>query len=103
MRTITITWDLPTTREGGKQPLPASEIANTEVLLSADAGKTFTSLARVAANGTQTISKDIADGNYTLRFIVTDTGGKVGKPMDAVAAVVSAAPGQVMNITVTVS
>jgi hypothetical protein len=105
-RTITVTWDLPLVREDNK-PLPKAEIANTEVLLASAAANgtvgAFASLAKIAPDATQTIERDVPDGNYRIRFIVTDIFGKVGKPVDANATVVSAPPGVVTNIKVTVA
>jgi hypothetical protein len=105
MKTIVVLWDVPVTREDGRA-LPRDEIADTEVLLAPVAadGSTgsFVSLAKIKPDGEQTIKRDVPDGNYKLRFIVTDTYGQKGKAQDAAATVTSAPPGQVLNIKVTV-
>jgi hypothetical protein len=105
MKTILVSWDVPVTREDGKA-LPKDEIADTEVLLAPvlvdGATGSFVSLAKIKPDGEQTIKRDVPDGNYKLRFIVTDIYGQKGKPLDASATVKSAPPGQVLNIKVTV-
>lgn len=102
MRTVTVAWDVSPTNDEGK-PLPIAELAYTEVLLSSDAGKTFTSLAKVKPNDTQTITKDMPDGSYVFRLVETNIYGRSGKPLDGTAVVQSAAPGQVINLKITVS
>jgi len=106
MKTINITWDVPVTREDGKA-LPKAEIADTEVSLAPVAADgtvgSFTSLAKVKPDATQTVNKDVPDGDYKIRFVVTDIYGQKGKPLDASATVKSAPPGQVLNIKVTVA
>lgn len=105
MRTVNVSWDVPAVREDGKA-LPITEILDTEVLIAAVADNgtvgNFTSLAKVKPDATQTVTHPVPDGNYKLRFIVTDTFGKKGKPLDASVTVVSAPPGQVTNVKVTI-
>lgn len=105
MKTILVTWDVPITREDGKA-LPKAEIADTEVQLAPVATDgtvgVFVSLAKVKPDTEQTVQRDVPDGNYKLRFIVTDTYGQKGKALEASAIVKSAPPGQVLNIKVTV-
>ena len=64
---------------------------------------TFASLGKLKPNETQTVNRDMPDGTYRLRFIVTDVFGKKGKAIDATAQVVSTPPGVVTNIKVTVT
>lgn len=102
-KTVTVTWVEPTTREGGAA-LPVSEILNTEILIAPTSAGPFVSLAKVAPNVTQTITKDVADGNWVLRFVVTDTLNQKGKAVDQAVVVKSnPPPGVVTNITVTMA
>lgn len=106
MKTINITWDVPITREDGKA-LPKAEIADTEVSLAPVAADgtvgAFSSLAKLKPDVTQTVNRDVPDGNYKIRFVVTDIYGQKGKPLDAAATVKSAPPGQVLNVAVTIT
>lgn len=101
-RTITVSWAEPTTREGGS-PLTPAEILNTEVLIAPTVAGPFVSLAKVAPNATQTITKDVVDGTWVLRFIVTDTLNQKGKNVDQTIVVKSNPPGVVTSIVVTMA
>ena len=105
MKVISVLWDVPATREDGKA-LPKAEIQDTEVSIAPVAADgtvgAYTSLAKVKPDATQTVTKDVPDGSYRLKFVVTDIYGQKGKPVEASAVVKSAPPGTVLNIKVTV-
>lgn len=105
MRTITVTWDVPVAREDDKV-LPKSEIDFTEIFLATVVGTTvgpFASLAKVKPDATQTIDKDMPDGTYRIRAIVTDTFGHPSAVREATVILTSAPPKPVSNLQVAVS
>jgi len=100
MRDATINWVLPTERESGR-PLPLSEIAGTQVSLSADGGANWTQIDTVPAADPQTVSvQDLDNGDWIVRFEVADTDGRIGAPYDHAFVSDDTAPGQVTNVEV---
>lgn len=81
MQTVTFSWNEPTTRTDGKA-LAKTEIKNTEVLIAVAGTSTFVSLATVLPGTTAVANKDLADGNYIARMIVTDTLSNKSDPVD---------------------
>ena len=101
MKTVSISWVEPTTREDNT-PLPVAEIAYTEVSLIS--GTTVTVLAQVKPNLAQTINKSLADGTYSVRHVVVDINGLRGKILDTGFVVKTVAnPGGVTGVKVTVT
>lgn len=83
--------------------MPVSEIAYTDVTLSTDGGKTFTSLGQVKPDATQLVKRAPSpDGNYIFRLIVIGVNGKKGDPYDVTQTVDTPAPGQVTGVKVSV-
>jgi hypothetical protein len=79
MQSMTVTWTLPTKWTDGTT-LPVSQIASSEVSISADNGATWSLLGNVAPNTTQTLQKDLADGAYKIRVLEISTAGVRGLP-----------------------
>ena len=83
--------------------MPASEIAYTEVALSTDGGKTFTTPVQVKPDATQIWKRSPApDAAYVFRLVVVGVNGKKGDPFDVTQTVDTPAPGQVTDVKVTV-
>lgn len=77
---MTVTWTLPTKYVDGTS-LPASEIASSEVAISADNGSTWNVIANVLPNATQTLTRpDLADGDYKIRVLEISVKGVRGVP-----------------------
>lgn len=103
MKEIALEWAVPAVRDDGSS-MPATEIAYTEVSLSTDAGKNFTSLAKVKPDETQVIKRSPAlDGAYLFRLVVFGTNGKKGKPIDCNVPVDTPAPGVVTAVKASVT
>jgi predicted phage tail protein len=100
-RSMTIAWALPTKRSDGTA-LPANEVKESEVALSADNGATWSVLGTVPNNTTQTFNKDLAPGAYKARVVVIDTLGQRGVPAISDAVVLPAPPAAPV-VTVTVA
>lgn len=104
MKTISVSWSLPTTRVDGF-PLAADEIAHTRVELSAD-GVNFVELGTVPAPGHEFSQPEVEPGSYLVRLTVVDkqTPPKASPGVTASAEVPSdAAPSDVADIVVTVA
>ncbi len=99
VRTLTVTWDLPTTRTSGN-PLDPSEISGVDVSFSAD-GTNFTGLG-LNTGGSVTIP-DLIDGDWVVRLTVVDTEGRRSADVDVPVLIDTSAPGTVTNVNVTLS
>ena len=77
MNNIQVVWILPTVRtEGG--PLPVSEIANTEIEMSADAGATWTNVGFFTPDILSVPINDLPPSDqYQVRGRVKDITGQV--------------------------
>jgi hypothetical protein len=96
MKEIDVSWDLPSTSQ-------ASDIAYTDVGLSTDGGKTFSSIAQIKPDATQIVKRAPApDGNYVFRLTVVGVNGKKSPGKDQPVVVDTPAPGDVQNVKVTV-
>lgn len=71
MSNVRVTWTLPTKRVNGKA-LPASEIAQSIVSLSADGGAHFGELTRIDAPGHSFLQTELEPGTYVFRVVVVD-------------------------------
>ena len=101
MRTFTITWDMPTTRESGL-PLLGTDILHTEVSLSADQGASFGLLSNVVLPTREIVIPDLEVGTWIVRFVVVDTLNRRSQNADFELIVVDETPpGIVQNVSVT--
>jgi hypothetical protein len=103
-KSVVLTWELPLFREEGA-PLPVSEIAHTDIELSLDGGANYVPLNTVLPGDPQTqAGGDLSYGTYWFRFVVEDIAGLRGLPLDFPVDVPDeSAPGQVVNVQVTLS
>lgn len=101
-KNVTVAWVLPLTRQGGG-PLPLSEIAHTQVELSADGGDNFGLLVQVPPNGIQqAFVPDLEIGQWIFRITVVDTDGRSGTPyLEDVTVADDTPPNGVTDVTVT--
>lgn len=72
MTTVVIPFTPPTTRTDGT-PLPAEQIKQIDLELSADNGQTWTSVGHRAGTDTSITLQDLDVGQYLVRDFVTDT------------------------------
>lgn len=100
MKTVQITWDLPTTRESGN-PLDVLEIAGVDISLSADLGANFVLLGTVLPPDVQErIIPDLVDGDYIIRLVVRTVGGEESSGVDVDVLIDTSAPLNVANVVV---
>ena len=90
-QSMTVTWTLPT-RRSDNSTLAVSDVASSEVSISADVGVTYSVLANVLPGATQSFQRDLADGNYKIRIITVDTQGRRGVPAIGDAVIRTIAP-----------
>lgn len=104
MKTVTLTWDLPTTREQGGVLDPA-DINNIEVEASADGGTNWVLAGSVAPTDTQTFTmSDLDIGTWMFRVTVIDGAGQRSAPAETSVSVVDdSPPSSVTNLNATVS
>jgi hypothetical protein len=83
MKTVKLSWALPTTRVQGESLVPA-ELSHTEILLSADGGANFSVLANVPAPIVDLIQPNLEPGSYVFRLVAVDksTPPKRSAPVD---------------------
>jgi hypothetical protein len=81
MKTINLTWILPTTRVDGS-PLPATGIAHSVLFMSADGGVNWSEMDMFAAPETAAVVPDLIDGDYHFRLVIVDTQGKSSGPIE---------------------
>lgn len=107
MRTATVNWLLPSTRDLGGD-LSEQEIAGVEVELALEGTNPVQVAATVAppisgGSLSHTIS-DLDFANWYFRLTVLGTDGQRGNPVDAPFAIVDTSPpGTVTNVTVDLS
>ena len=104
-KTVELKWTDPSSRVDGS-PLPAGQISEVAVSMSADAGANYVELGRVGA-GVQTFTQtDLPDGTYQFQVVVFDKQNpqKVSAPatVSVVVVTVLAEPAPVVNLTATV-
>ena len=81
MKTATITWSLPTTRESGLL-LNVADIASVGLSLSADGGLNFSPLGEVLSTAVQEfVVADLAIGDWQVQLVVLDTSGRTSVPV----------------------
>jgi len=107
-KNVTITWDLPTTREDGS-PLPVEDIANVVVSLKVDnLAAPWTMMGTVEpTNPDGTLipqgftAGDVDIGDWLYRLVVNDIQGQPSPPVDTAFSVASdAGPSIVMNVAI---
>ena len=84
------TWSQPTEREGNVPFDAATELANSEIRVSADAGATWSGAVTVPPTETTFIVDNIAVGNYDFELVHIDTDGRRSVPLIASAGVLGA-------------
>jgi hypothetical protein len=102
-KNVTITWDLPTQREGGGDLQP-EELDYVQVNMSADMGANYTELARVPAADPQSVFiPDLEIGSWQFQFRVMDRLGQFDRTphIEAVVVIDDSPPNSVSNVTVT--
>lgn len=102
-KNVTITWDLPTQREGGSVLTPI-EIDFVQVNMSADGGATPTELARLSpADPQQVFIPDLEIGSWWFQIRVMDTLGQFDRTPHIETVVVEddSPPESVTNVQVT--
>lgn len=102
MGKATLSWTLPTEREDGVA-LPASEIAQTDISMSADGGANFSSTAPVLPTDPQTFVVDnLTAGTYLFRATVIDTLGQPSVDAEATGSIL-APPAAIADLSVTIT
>lgn len=102
MATATATWSEPTQREDGEPFDPATELRESELLMSADGGTTWTDPATVPQGTTSFRVENLAPGTYTFRHVFIDTDGRrSGEATDT--GKVTAPPAAAADFTVTIT
>ena len=103
-KNITITWDLPTTRQSGG-PLSPQDIDHIQVELSADGGANYGEIARLAPTDEQKVFvPDSEPGIWHFRISVVDITGGRGVHIEQVEVPVpvdNTPPNPVSNVNVT--
>lgn len=104
MKNVTVTWDLPTTRESGL-PLNADDIQFVEVLLSADLGANFVVVDQILPSTTQEVFLPDQDvGDWIIRLIVVDSADRRSNTVDVPYNIADVTPpGIVLNVGITLS
>jgi len=104
MKTVNLSWDMPTTRESGL-PLALPDILHTEISMSADLGANFTLIGTVLSSDASVfVQPDLVVGDYIFRLIVADVDNRLSIPVDVPVNVADETPpGAVSNILVTFS
>lgn len=104
MKSVTLTWDLPTTREQGG-PLPPTEIDKVQVQASADGGTNWVNAGDVLPTDPQTFTmSDLDIGTWMFRVIVIDTNAVPSQPADITVNVADdSPPNPVNNLSASVS
>ena len=99
-KNVTVTWDLPTTRES-TLPLPLAEIDAVEIGMGVT-NTNFTNIDRVlSADAQSSYIPDVATGDWFLQLIVFDTDGRPSAPVVFPFNVPDETPpGMVGNVTV---
>jgi hypothetical protein len=100
-KTVTVTWELPTTRESG-QPLDIADIQHTKVEITAD-GVSFTPLGFVPPTDIQELTAaDVDIGDWSFRLTVMDTANRESNPFDAPFTIADETPpSAVFNVNIT--
>ena len=102
MASATLSWTLPTTREGGAA-LDITEIQHTLISMSVDGGATFGPEAAVLPTDPQTFLVDnLVVGDYVFRAVVEDTAGRRSVPADQTGSVL-AAPSAIADLAVVIT
>jgi hypothetical protein len=101
MKTIVISWILPTTRQQGG-PLAVSDIGGVEIELSADAGVNFTPVGVFTPDILQTQVADLPFGDqYQVRGRVIDQTGQAGNWAVELFSLADDSPPGDLTVTVT--
>lgn len=90
MKTVNLSWKLPTTRVGGA-PLADTDIAYTVVEIAVEGGG-YTELAKVPAPESRLTVPDLEPGTWVFRFTVVDKQAKPKTSAQVVYAVVVPVP-----------
>lgn len=83
-------WSQPVEREGNVPFDAATELAGSEIRVSADGGTTWSPPAPVAPTATQFIVDNLAIGSYEFELVHIDTGGRRSDPIFATGGVLGA-------------
>lgn len=104
MKTMTVTWALPVTRESGGPLLPA-DIQHTRVEMRVVGAPTFTVMGSVLPGDVQTFTiTDVDVGDWELRLVVVDTAGRESAPVDTPFNVPDeSAPSGVTDVVITLA
>ena len=94
-------WSLPTTRDGGAAFDPATELANSEIRMSADDGVNWTDPALLAPADTQFVVENLAPGTYLFQLVFIDIDGRRSDAAEATGALVGA-PSAATDFSVTI-
>ena len=83
-------WSQPTQREGGVAFDAATELASSEIRVSADGGDTWSPPAPVPPDQTEFIVDNIAPGSYLFELVHIDTEGRKSHPVFAATELLGA-------------
>ena len=101
MGRATLNWTLPIERADGV-PLPASEIAQTDISMSADGGANFSPTSPVLPTDPQTFVVDnLTAGTYLFRATVIDTLGQASGDAEVTGSIL-APPTAITDLSVTI-
>ena len=100
MKSVRISWTLPTTRQQGG-PLPVAQISLVEIELSADGGQNYSPVGQFTPDVLETVVADLpfAD-SYVARGRARDTDGQPGEWQGTPFSVVDTSPPGPLSITV---
>lgn len=104
MKSVTLTWDLPTTREQGGA-LAVTDIERIDVQASADNGTNWVAAGSLAPTDTQTFTmSDLDIGTWMFQVLVIDTAMVPSQPaMISVDVNDDSPPNPVNNLNATVT
>jgi len=103
MANVTLSWQLPTTRQQGG-PLLESEISTVRVEMSADGGVNYGTLQDIRPTDPQTVTApDLEFGTWHFRIAVYDQNNQRGEyHVESVDVADDTPPAAVTSVTVTI-
>lgn len=100
-KTVTVTWDLPTTTKNGN-PLDLAQVAGVEVALDAGAGPAVATTVPTG-DAQSWVFPDLVDGNYVIILTVLGVGVPDSAPIATPVAIDDSGPSEVVNVNITLT
>jgi len=99
---VRVTFDYPTTRKSGR-PLSPSDIQHVRLMLSADGGASYATVATLPPPTREYTQTELEPGSWGFRAVCVDTAGRESDPTDGSISIADeTAPGAVLNLTLAV-